>query len=191
MGGGDVILNPPHDGSMRCSLRVRPDPGGIACIVFGDDEPGNDDDARRWHQASAAAVEKMGKHDQDFAWRAILGPHPSAPEWRRPSPLAEPVMLGPVTLTSGGVRMRELTGYAHGRIDTPWPARYTWPLIISGTVRTYNSEYAEYQARKLVHRACALLDVLGCGHARLAPHPESAGRHDLTNAARPHLSDNG
>jgi hypothetical protein len=63
-------------------------------------------------------------------------------------------------LTPGGVQMREMTGYLDGRIDRPWPARYTWPVIASGTAHTYSVEFAEYLARKQAYRACALLSVI-------------------------------
>ena len=113
----------------------------------------------------------MGKSNKDFNWSAILGPHPSAPEWHRFTPLAQPTVIGPVQLAPGGVRMREMAGYASGRIDSPWPARYTWPVIATGAVHTYCWEYAEHLARKLTYRACALLSVISgtCWIARSGP----------------------
>jgi hypothetical protein len=160
MGGGDVIVNPPPMSSMQCSLRIRRDPGGLACIVFGNEGPGNEDDAARWREAAEAAVAKLGNYDQDFSWRAIVGPGPTGPEWNRPGPLAAVVTIGPVELAPGGVQMRELAGFAHGRIDSPWPARTTWPVIASGTVRSYSEDYVQYQAQARVHRICALLSLM-------------------------------
>ena len=84
----EVTFRPPPGSSMRCSLRVRPDPGGIACAVFDEPGPGSEDDAELWRAAAESAVALIGKSDQDFGWRAILGPHPRAPEWRAPAPLA-------------------------------------------------------------------------------------------------------
>jgi hypothetical protein len=129
-----VILKPPPGSSMRCSLRVRPVPSGIACVVFDDEENASEDDPqlgrtppnqpwRRWARAIRTSP------------RAILGPHPNAPEWRHPAPLAEPTVIGPVLLTPGGVQMREMAGYVGGRIERPWPAGYTWLVIASGTVQ--------------------------------------------------------
>ncbi len=145
---------------MRCGLRVRPAPGGIVCVVFDAERPVSEDEAQLWRAAAESAVAQMGKSDQAFAWRAILGPHPSAPEWHRPAPLAEPTVVGPVLLTPGGVRMREMAGHSGGRIDRPWPARYTWPVIASGTEHTYSWELAEHLARKRAHRTCAVLSVI-------------------------------
>jgi hypothetical protein len=53
MGGGDVILSPPPMSGIQCSLPVRRDPGGIAYIVFGGEEPRNEDDAACWRCAPA------------------------------------------------------------------------------------------------------------------------------------------
>src|SRR5215471_12994482 len=135
MGGSDVILSPPAMSGMQCSLRIRRDAGGIACIVFGDEGPGNEGDAARWREAAEVAVGKLGHHDQDFSWGAIVGPGPTGPEWKRPGPLAAVVTVGPVKLAPGGVQMGELAGFAHGRIDSPWPERRTWPVVVSGTIR--------------------------------------------------------
>lgn len=158
--GHEVILKPPSGSSIRCCMRVRPDAGGIACVAFDDEAPVSEDDAEQWRAAAEAATVAMGRSDQDFDWRAILGSHPSAPEWHRPSPLAEPAMIGPLLLTPGGIQMRELTGYSRGRIERPWPARYTWPVIASGTVHTYSPDFAQYSARGLAHRVCALVSVI-------------------------------
>jgi hypothetical protein len=160
MGGGDVIFAPPPTSRMQCSLRVRRDPGGVACIVFGQEGPSNEDDATRWREAAKAAVEKLSQHDQDCSWRAVVGPGPTAPEWQRPGPLAAIVTIGPVELAPGGVHMRELSGFARGRIDAPWPERRTWPVIASGRVRSYSWSYADYQAQGQVHRVCALLSLI-------------------------------
>lgn len=160
MGRGDVILGPPPMSGMQCSLRVRRDSGGIACIVFGDERPGNEDDAARWREAAEVAVEKVGRHDHDFSWRAIVGPGPTGSEWRRPGPLAATVTIGPVELIPGGVQMRELAGFAHGQIDSPGPERRTWPVIASGTIRSYNEDYVRHQAQGQAHRICALLSLI-------------------------------
>jgi hypothetical protein len=160
MGGGDVILDPPPKSGMQCSLRIRRDPGGIACIVFGSEGPGNEDDAARWREAAETAVAALGHHDQDFSWSAVVGPGPTAPDWKDVGPLAAVVTVGPVELAPGGVQMGELTGFAHGRIDSPWPERRTWPVIASGTVRSYKADYAWQQAQGQVHRVCALLSLI-------------------------------
>src|SRR5215475_4015575 len=104
----EVILKPPPDGSMRCSLRVQPVPGGIRCVAFDNQGPVSEDDARLWQDAARSAVAQLGKADQDLAWRAVVGPHPRAPEWHRPGPLAEPTVIGPMLLTPGGVQLREM-----------------------------------------------------------------------------------
>jgi hypothetical protein len=70
----DVIIKPTPEHSMRCSLRVRSAPGGVACAVFDDEGPVSEDEAQLWRGAAESAVAEMGKSDQDFAWRAILGP---------------------------------------------------------------------------------------------------------------------
>jgi hypothetical protein len=86
-------------------------------------------------------------------------------------------MVGAILLTPGGVRLRELAAYSGGRIDSPWPARYTWPVIAWGTVRTYSWEFAEHAARKRVYRACALLSVIlgTCWIARSGPDVQIPG----------------
>lgn len=86
--GHEVILKPPSGSSIRCCMRVRPDAGGIACVAFDDEAPVSEDDAEQWRAAAEAATVAMGRSDQDFDWRAILGSHPSAPEWHRPSKAA-------------------------------------------------------------------------------------------------------
>ena len=175
--GREVVFNPPHDSSMHCSLRVRPAPGGIACVVFDEEGPGSETDAQRWQDAAESPVAQMGRSNQDFDWSAVLGPHPSAPEWLRFAPLAQPTVLGPVQLAPGGVRMREMAGYSRGQIESPWPARYTWPVIATGAVRTYRPEFAEHLARKLTYRICALLSVISgtCWIARSGPHVQIPG----------------
>jgi hypothetical protein len=160
MGSGDVILAPPPMTGMQCSLRVRRDPGGIACIVFGHEGPGYEGDVARWREAAEAAVAKLGHRNQDFSWRAIVGPSPAGPAWQSPGPLADAVAIGPVELAPGGVQMRELAGFAHGRIDSPWPERRTWPVVASGIVRGYSEDYVEHRAQSQVHRVCALLSLI-------------------------------
>jgi hypothetical protein len=157
---GEVILKPPPTSSLHCNLRIQQVPGGIRCVVFDDQGPVDEDDADLWQEAARSAVAQLGKADQDFAWHAIVGPHPCAPEWSRPGPLAELTVIGSMLLTPGGVHLREMTGYLGGRIDTPWPARYTWPVIVSGTVHTYKLDIATHTARKLVYRICALMSVI-------------------------------
>jgi hypothetical protein len=183
----EVILKPPPTSSIRCNLRVQQVPGGIRCVVFDDQGPVNEDDAQQWQDAAKSAVTQLGKADQDFAWHAIVGPHPRAPEWRRPGPLAEPMVIGPTLLTPGGVQLREMTGYVGGRIDGPWPARYTWPVIVSGTVHTYKRDLAVHTARKLVHRICALVSViLGiCWIMRSGPDAEIPGQSSQGLSAVP------
>ena len=176
--GREVILKPPLDSPLRCSLRVQPVPGGIHCVAFEGEGPVKEDDARLWQDAARSAVAQLGKADHEFVWRAIVGPHPHAPEWRHPEPLAGPTVIGPMLLTPGGVNMREMTGYVGGRIETPWPARYTWPVIVSGTAHTYKQQVAAHMARNLVHRLCALVSVIvgSCWIMRSGPDVDIPGQ---------------
>lgn len=188
----EVILHMPQERE-RGSLRIRPDNNGISCVLFAEHEVA-ESDVQRWRDAAAEAAEQIGRHDQDFAWQAILGPHPGSPEWVRPSPLAKSEVVGPVMLVPGGVQMREFSGLARARIDSSGMFRYSWPVVASGVVRTYSPFAAEYQARRDAYRVCALLTlsrgtywlarggprVLAPGHGGPLESPQSVGPWDST-----------
>ena len=101
----------------------------------------------------------MGRSDQDFDWRAILGSHPSAPEWHRPSPLA-----------AGDDRASAPNPWRHtdARIDRVLSRPYREALACSlhlarnrlRNVHTYSPDFAQYSARGLAHRVCALVSVI-------------------------------
>src|ERR1039458_5993974 len=74
--GPEVILKPPPGSSIRASLRVRPMANGIECVVLDDEGVVSDNDVQLWQDAASSAVAQIGKGHQDFAWHAIVGPHP-------------------------------------------------------------------------------------------------------------------
>lgn len=157
--GEKVVILGPADENLRSSLRVQPDPAGIRCTVFGDEDEADDDQVRRWRDAAAKAATELGQRDQDYKWQAVLGPNPRRMGLPRPSPLAAQAMLGPVLLAPGGVLLREWAGAGPAEISQHL-ATYSWPVIASGTVRTYDHAAADILVKFVVHRTCALLTLL-------------------------------
>ena len=153
----EVVLHSPLP-ALTSSLRARPHPEGIACAVFTDDAELDDDQIEPWRQAAASAAAMVGTRDEPFTWHAILGPDPYSSDRRR-APLRAPRGLGPVKLTPGRIRMRELMPAAYGHIDHAGLVRYSWPVIASATDRTYDRQVAESRANHVLHRVCALLTL--------------------------------
>lgn len=153
-------------------LLVRPaDTEGIRCIVAGDGDEASEDQVRPWREAAARALAEMGRHDQDFGWQAILGPSPRRLNLLRDSPLDGPARLGPVLLEPGGVQMRERSGSTPADVSQYLPGypsldlpRHSWPVIASGTARSYDAFAADRKARFDAHRTCALLTLLWREH---------------------------
>lgn len=69
--------------------------------------------------------------------------------------------------------MREAVGSGPDSIDHPGP-RYSWPVIASGTVRTYGQAAAQRIARSLIYRACALVSLIWAEYWLLRTEPRIA-----------------
>ncbi len=189
--GEKVVILGPADETLPSTLRLRPDPAGIRCTVVGDGDDASEDQVRRWCEAAASAAGELGSHNQDYQWQAVLGPNPRRPDVPVP-PLAGPARFGPVLLTPGGIQMREWVGSGPAEIRQR-RAGYSWPVIASGIVPTYDGTTADLLAKFVVQWTCALLTLLWRQHwlPRIGPQviapgsgapplrvPQSVGRWD-------------
>jgi hypothetical protein len=160
-GRDPVELGPRLSGPVRSRLLVSPDPGGIRCVVTGEDD-GEPDQVEPWRRAAREAVALLGAGNRVFVWEAVIGTSPRTAGLCRLGPLREPVDLGPVRLTPGDVCMRELVtserkaGFRHG--DGGF--RHSFPVIASGQVRTYAWGPVAMVAELCLRRACALLSLV-------------------------------
>jgi hypothetical protein len=161
--GQRVVVAGPAGAEWPSRLLVRPDPEGIRCAVASDAGAASEAEVWRWREAAASAAAEVGRHDQDFVWQAILGPNPRRMDIIRESPLAGPARLGPVLLEPGGIQMRERAGSTQADIS-PYLPRYSWPVIASGSVRSFHPLAADTKGKFDVHRACALLTLFWREH---------------------------
>jgi hypothetical protein len=157
-----VELGPPLSGLVLSRLLVSPDPGGIRCIVAGEGDTAEPGQVEPWICAAREAVCLIGAGDRAFVWEAMIGTSPRTMGLCRIGPLGEPVNLGRVRLTPGGMCMRELgtserkAGFRHG----VGGFRHSFPIIASGEVRTYAWERAGLTAELCLRRTCALLSLV-------------------------------
>jgi hypothetical protein len=84
----------------------------VHCWVYGGQGAGDEDQVASWRDAAATAVRGLGRHDEDFAWEAIIVPHPRNLVTRT-SPIARRATLGPVSLTPGGTRCANSSWLSH------------------------------------------------------------------------------
>ena len=161
-GTGPVEFGPPLFGPVHSRLLASPDPGGIRCVVIGEDDAAEPDQVDLWRRAGQEAVSLLGAGDQVFVWEAMIGTSPRTAGLCRLGPLEEPLNVGPIRLTSGGMCMRELViserraGFRHGT----GAFRHSFPVIASGQVRTYAWDHAALTAELCLRRTCALLSLV-------------------------------
>ena len=161
-GRDPVEIGPPLSGPVRSRLLVSPDPGGIRCVVTGDDDVTGPDQVEPWKRAAREAVAHLGSGNHVFVWEAVVGPSPQTFGLGRFGPLEGQVDLGPVRLAPGNVCMRELIvserrdGFRHG----VGGFRHSFPIIASGQVRTYAWGPVAMFAEVCLRRTCALLSLV-------------------------------
>lgn len=159
-GTSPVEVGPPLSGLVSSTLLIRPHPTDeqrVVCAVRGDMRPGAPDQVEPWRTAVTAAAAAIGERNRAYAWQAIVGTAQGA-GLDRLGQLAGECALGPLVLRPGGVCMREYLGH-RDRIDQGQFIRYSFPVIVTGSINTYAWDAAEPTAGWALRRACALLSL--------------------------------
>ena len=142
-------------------MRVVRGTTGVTCFVLGEDESPDESQVAPWRQAATEASRILGTRHKQYPWVAIVGPDPYGRGFHEPQRLMDEATLGPITLTPRGVLMHEILPVPPEAINVasrPRPYN-SWPLIAQGSVSAYDIITAMTQARRPLHRLCALLSV--------------------------------
>lgn len=159
-GTAPVEIGPPVSGPVTSKLHVCPHEHGIICTVVGDGVTASADQVEPWRRAAESAVAALGQRNCDFTWEAIIGTDPHVLGMDRLGALKAARTLGPVTLTPGGICMRERVMPHDRRIDqSGFGARHSFPVIAAGRESSYDWERVMPAAEFCLRRICALLTV--------------------------------
>jgi hypothetical protein len=153
-----VEVGPPLNSAVLSRLVIRPHSDGISCTAVGEGSA-DVDQIDPWRRAATSACSSLGQHDREFSWQAIVGTSPHELGLDRIGVLRSPTQIGPVTLTPGGVCMREYVS-SSSLIDRPeFGVRHSFPLIASGRVTSYAWRPVEDVVIWQVRRTCTLLSL--------------------------------
>lgn len=154
-----VEVGPPLNGPVRSRLLIRPHGDGISCAVVGEESSATPDQIDPWRLAVVGAQSRLGECDREFSWQAIIGTSSHQLGLDRLGELRAPTQIGPVTLTPGGVCMREYISSSTLIDRTGFGVRHSFPVIASGRVSSYAWRPVEDVLTVQVRRTCALLSL--------------------------------
>lgn len=159
-----VEIEPPRDGPLTSKLQVSPHEDGISCVVVGDYDCAPDGQVEPWRRAAEAAVAALGKRDCDFEWQAVIDAdecmlHGLAAAAGVAGVLRTTWRIGPIYLSPGGICLRTNLAPTDQFSSTRGGFRYTFPVIASGHVRSYDWDQAILVVRYGLRRICTILTI--------------------------------
>ena len=142
--------------------------------MIASDEAASDEQVEPWRRAAEAAVAALGLRNRDFEWQAVIDADEcmlhGLPAVAGVGVLRTPGRIGPVNLSPGGICLRTNLAPSDQFSSTRGGFRYTFPVVVSGHISTYDWERACLIVRHGLRRICAVLTI--CTGALWVPRSE-------------------